>query len=662
MSTKLFFGGGAGGGPTVIDALNSIDASAALSANQGRILNERLITVEGEILEIEIFENITADTGTVTIPAGAGIILDQYENAGDCLITRTDGNGKPVDEPARDSGGNIITGTFDIAGNYTLSGTPAGYPVSILFQIQIPLKDLANVPIQNIVNTSKLSNSDKVSNVSTVAGDTVSDALEGLRAEIDSDRTVNRDPSGFSFPENVIVSYDVASRTVTVTGQTDFYYQGVRIPEMVSGWVSPAHDSTVGKTYFLYYDGSAFVWGDSFIEFYPPLVAMVVYRAADKFAVRESHGIQDWNSHRTDHFNIGTWRQSGGDISGVVLNSSTPADRRPDVSETIIWDEDCPTTNPALTTKTYSIRRNDGTDVSYIKGSADIVPIVAGIPQYNLFSGGVWSQANLPDNSFMTVWLYAVPVTADANSQDYRFAFVQGQSFTTAASPSPAALLTAQAQEEAKNTQELNLLQSAGISSEFVCIQKFIIRRNGAAWSIANSIRVTGSRAIQVGSVSGSFLFSVAIATAPVGASHFRTAFNLQVPGSVQLDYDGNDISASYDADAAAYGRIYTGSTWRLAIRPGDFLRQRGGNGGASVGDTQEDQFQGHFHNFMFTYGQTTSNAYSGNLMHPDAPFAKDFTGNAVKNPISDGTNGTPRTGNETRPVNTAGEYWIRVA
>jgi hypothetical protein len=221
-------------------------------------------------------------------------------------------------------------------------------------------------------------------------------------------------------------------------------------------------------------------------------------------------------------------------------------------------------------------------------------------------------------------------------------------------------VLTAQAQEEAKNTQELNLLQSAGISSEFVCIQKFIIRRNGAAWSIANSIRVTGSRAIQDGTAGCPL--SVAIATAPVGASHFRTAFNLQVPGSVQLDYDGNDISASYASDAATYGRIYTGSTWRLAIRPGDFLRQRGGKGGANVGDIQEDQFQGHFHNFMYTDGQTTDSSYAGNLMHPNLPFDKHISGVTVKNPISDGTNGTPRTGNETRPTNTAGEYWVRVA
>ena len=124
----------------------------------------------------------------------------------------------------------------------------------------------------------------------------------------------------------MILNYDPVSRTVTVTGNVDFFYQGVRIAEMVSGWVSPAHDSTVGKTYFLYYDGSAFVWGDSFIEFYPPLIAMVVYRAADIFAVRESHGIQDWNSHRTDHFNIGTWRQSGGDISRCYRDWETKAE------------------------------------------------------------------------------------------------------------------------------------------------------------------------------------------------------------------------------------------------------------------------------------------------------------------------------------------------
>lgn len=159
-------------------------------------------------------------------------------------------------------------------------------------------------------------------------------------------------------------------------------------------------------------------------------------------------------------------------------------------------------------------------------------------------------------------------------------------------------------------------------------------------------------------------------ATAPVGASHFRTAFNLQVPGSVQLDYDGNDISASYASDAATYGRIYTG-TWRLAIRPGDFLRQRGGNGGASVGDTQADQMQGTYFGITGTktYYLQVEKEKTWNINAISAPgIAKVLAyedlrpGHAYISPITDGTNGTPRTGNETRPVNTAGEYWIRVA
>jgi len=154
--------------------------------------------------------------------------------------------------------------------------------------------------------------------------------------------------------------------------------------------------------------------------------------------------------------------------------------------------------------------------------------------------------------------------------------------------------------------------------------------------------------------------FVVQSGTPPVGYSYTRTP-GAKLPGDTLQDFTGADITENYDpADLAACH--HPGTVWKLAIRPGDFLRQIGGNGGASVGDTQEDQFQGHFHNFMFTNGQTTNSSYSGNLMDPDAPFGKVFSGNAVKNPISDGANGTPRTGNETRPVNTAGEYWVRVA
>lgn len=148
---------------------------------------------------------------------------------------------------------------------------------------------------------------------------------------------------------------------------------------------------------------------------------------------------------------------------------------------------------------------------------------------------------------------------------------------------------------------------------------------------------------------------------APVGATHIRTQFNLQVPGSVQLDYDGIDITSSYDADAGVYGRIYSG-TWRLAVRAGDFLRQRGGKGGANVGDQQSDQFQGHWH-----YGKTHGCVYRDEPYQPvhvpDDTYAGEFGYKIYSgNPAPDGVNGEPRTGDETRPINTAVEFWVRVA
>lgn len=312
------------------------------------------------------------------------------------------------------------------------------------------------------------------------------------------DRNLTQEPTGFVYPESVVMSYNSTTRKVTLTGNCRALWRGATIEPLVSGWESAAHDGVVGP-WFLYYNGTAFVWSQLVWEFDKVMICFVDYQTAYKFAIREPHGLMPYQSHRADHKTVGTYRDGGGDISGYVLNSTTPADRRPLISECTIWDEDVKTVNAALTTESYTRMWLSGAAgaVNFSTASADIVALTGNNPLYNQFTGGAWQQTLLPNNQYMCLWLMEVPVTDDAGSQAFRHVWLQGQSQGSLAS------------QQALTTNNLNMGEWGSLIPEFVFIQKVIIRYTNNNWIWIQTDVVTGSRAVQVSSVSGFFLSSV---------------------------------------------------------------------------------------------------------------------------------------------------------
>lgn len=151
----------------------------------------------------------------------------------------------------------------------------------------------------------------------------------------------------------------------------------------------------------------------------------------------------------------------------------------------------------------------------------------------------------------------------------------------------------------------------------------------------------------------------------PLGFGYIQFA-NSPLPGDTLLDVDKNDITESDDfSDEDLNNCMYSGTTWKLAVREGDFLRQVGSRSNedeleissAAFGETQEDQFQGHRHN---------ANSVTLFLEGDQRAAIRNASGSpgdrAILDPITDGTNGEPRVGVETRPVNTAVRFWVRVA
>ena len=147
-------------------------------------------------------------------------------------------------------------------------------------------------------------------------------------------RTVTKEFTGFVAPENIIVTYDPTGRTITLTGTVEGYFQGQLVTSLVSGWVSDAH-GTANGSWFLYYNGTAFVWSQTPWTFDMMMIAYVYYGASDKFAIRETHGLMPWQTHKELHETVGTYFNSGGDMAGYTPASTTPAARRPSVSATV---------------------------------------------------------------------------------------------------------------------------------------------------------------------------------------------------------------------------------------------------------------------------------------------------------------------------------------
>ena len=333
--------------------------------------------------------------------------------------------------------------------------------------------------------------------------------------------SITKEFTGFSDPSAAAagMTYDPTTQKITITGVWAAYFQGAVIAALTSGWVSDAHPNTTGHTYWLYHDGAAFAWmTDAFPGFDKVLIATVHYGVTNKFACCECHGLNmPYTVHQSEHNTMGTYRLSGGTLAGYTLSSTTAAERRPSVSQSVLMDEDLPITNLALADNgPYTQLWIDGpTESVSALADADIVRLSGANPYYNSYSAPNWGQTLMPANSVATVWLIGIPTTKDATSQAFRLTWKEPQWITQATSGAAPHMAQALASELQRLPSELVFGDLFTLLPEFIPMARVCIAYTGGDWTIVSVSNLTGNKYSLVGSPAGFYLASVT-ATAPI--------------------------------------------------------------------------------------------------------------------------------------------------
>lgn len=300
------------------------------------------------------------------------------------------------------------------------------------------------------------------------------------------------EPTGFTDPENIVVTYNYIDRTITLTGNVEAYYKWQRVEELVSWWTSQPHEDT-HWVFFLKYCDTWFNF-DTSPRTFDCLQIAFAQSNSYKIWIREVHWFMQRQSHKEFHETIWTYRSAWWEFSWYTLNSNVVANRRPDIAALTVYDEDLKSIIPLLNSKKYTHRYLSGSGArTFDIQQDDIIKQNWTVPRYNRFSWWTWSFADIPTSKYAAIFLVWIPATADSWSQEYRYMFVQPQTYWSLA------------QIQALTPQSLTHWDTSLLVSEFVFFGKIIIQSIWWSWQIKSVELLTGTRVNQV-SVSWNFL------------------------------------------------------------------------------------------------------------------------------------------------------------
>lgn len=156
----------------------------------------------------------------------------------------------------------------------------------------------------------------------------------------------------------------------------------------------------------------------------------------------------------------------------------------------------------------------------------------------------------------------------------------------------------------------------------------------------------------------------------PADGQTISRALYTEVTNKV-VDVMGTITDASWVATPTLRGNWATGdgsTTWRVPDLNGKsagtvgapFLRGDGTLSAAVAGTIQMDAFQGHYHSSTYA-SLVNSTSFTAGVQSVVLQGANNGSTMHANTPVTDGSNGTPRTATETRPLNVTGCFIIKV-
>ena len=215
-----------------------------------------------------------------------------------------------------------------------------------------------------------------------------------------------------------------------------------------------------------------------------------------------------------------------------------------------------------------------------------------------------------------------------------------------------------------------NLVQGTGIGT---AIGTFQTSSNGTSYRIVlyNANATAGAATLSLDDIT---VGPQTLVQTQIGVVGQIIATGSITPPVGYLYANGSAVSRSQYADlfsviGTTYGVGDGSTTFNLPNLQGVFARGAGTQtvGGisqaATLGSTQSDQIQGHYHTStngvnIANYGSVGSDTGTKGATTGTSIFQTPLSA-AIGSPISDGTNGTPRSGAETHPANVAVAYHI---
>ena len=316
-----------------------------------------------------------------------------------------------------------------------------------------------------------------------------------------------KDPNGFVNRIDSTLSYNVSTRTFTVSGTFTYYNQGVKyVKNAVTENVVHA-DST--GLFYIYYSGSTLsvnAVNTPFDILTNTLVAMIIYNntsattfwaGKEGIVVEERHGIiMDTQTHLDLHSNIGTYiLGSGFALNGTYTVASGTGgliDTSYGVDSGVVADEDIQITLTSLTDNAgvgnqYPVFYRTGTATEwrwYVNNLPLLIDSGSNNIQYNQLNGSTWQLTPISSNgTYFNMYLCAIPFHSASSGNSYKFVWIIGQ--TTYSSLANA---------QAESILSLNL---DGIPfSEIAPLWKITMRRENAYSTASGRSRIEGTQKV----------------------------------------------------------------------------------------------------------------------------------------------------------------------